>query len=407
MQASASMAGASMISALPNTRPNAPALITSKLQPSWHSDVYNIELSLHYPENLTPHVNVYSQYIQVSDSSTRFRVSAKQTGERPTAGIYINPVFHPLKFHPLKFHLFKLHLSSHSFGPDAVAAQDWEMTAKLAYSIRFISTERGSDPIVLSHARDFSSHESWGFGRVFTTKEIKERSERFYNRQLLAGQGVMRSSAREPLLPFKLNIQMTVRFFDVQTWGKYSEAITKDPCRFLYLKNQKSAVVEIQPNRPDALPDVKARLRAMLEDAQSDVGVVTFVVGEESARIMANSCIIQSRIGVPLLHGAMMEGATKEIRLPHISPNVFRIYLRFLYTNEINDSELAEHAITLMDLANQHHVKDLMYACECYLCWATQVAFIVTSDGQTDRRTTGLPDRRRLILQKSQTDRPP
>jgi hypothetical protein len=106
--------------------------------------------------------------------------------------------------------------------------------------------------------------------------------------------------------------------------------------------------------------------------SQIPQGVVTFKVGPDAVQIPVNSCIIQSRIGIPLLRKGLNEATTKEIILPHVEVPIFKCFLQYLYTQQLPDADLHKYPNELLALADQYNVPDLYYKMEHYLCWITQ-----------------------------------
>ena len=176
-----------------------------------------------------------------------------------------------------------------------------------------------------------------------------------------------------PVDPFAIKVRLTIRFFDKETWRRKSELIMKSPATYLYLHNGKSMIPEVLPPPSRKKTTLESLMKRMLENAGSDHGVVTFKIGEDAVEIKANSCIIQSRIGVPLLRDGHREAADMEIILPHISVEVFKVFLQYLYTQQLSDADLKKYAMDLIVLADQYSVPDLYYHVEYYLCWVTQV----------------------------------
>ena len=101
-------------------------------------------------------------------------------------------------------------------------------------------------------------------------------------------------------------------------------------------------------------------------------GVVTFKIGPDAVQIPVNSCVIQARIGVPLLRKGLNEATTKEITLPHVEVPIFKCFLHYLYTQQLPDADLHKYPSELLALADQYNVPDLFYKMEHYLCWLTQ-----------------------------------
>lgn len=211
-----------------------------------------------------------------------------------------------------------------------------------------------------------------GLERAFELDVIQRRAGIFHTEQ----DAIARRSA-DPAAPreiFKINMRLTIRFVSPETWRTYSEEMISNPAKHIYLHNLRSMIPQVLPPTPTKKTTLESVMKRMLENAGTDHGVVTFKVGPEGVRFQANSCIIQSRIGVPLLRDGLAESREMEINLPHVRVDVFKIFLEFLYTQRLSDADMRWFARELYVLADQYNVPDLIFQVEYYLCWITQVA---------------------------------
>ena len=243
--------------------------------------------------------------------------------------------------------------------------QDKDNEPRIIFSFRFHSQTVDHHPIVLNSAVKCNPGLGIGFINIMTMQDVRSKAEKFHSQQAQV--------LRPDQTPFELRVRITIRCVDPETWEKYSAAMSAEPERFLYLRNRRSFVDGEYPAPLGRTFSASECMESMLENADSDKGMVTFVVGQDAVRIPANSCVIQSRIGVPLIREGMGEASTKEIKLPHIPVEMFRVFLRYIYTRKLDENALRDYAMPLLELSNQYDVPDLKYTCEYYLCWATQV----------------------------------
>ena len=215
----------------------------------------------------------------------------------------------------------------------------------------------------------------WGIVNMFKVDDAIAAEGKFQAEQRLIH--YIPPELRPAHIPFKLNGRLTVRFVDDETWAKHSERMMLYPSMYLYLNHDQSS--SIYPSPPAERLSLERCMARMLEHADSDQGVVTFIVGPDAVSIQVNSCIVQSRIGVPLLREGLAEAAAKEIRFPHVDVRIFRVFLRYLYTQQLSDADLRAYPAQLLALADQYSVPDLYYKMEHYLCWITQ-AFPASAD---------------------------
>jgi hypothetical protein len=230
--------------------------------------------------------------------------------------------------------------------------------------------------ISMTSCQDLSAANcGWGFGRFFDLNTIKAKARMFREEQEAIERNP--SDPPRPPEPFKICGRFTIRFISLQVWMARSDDMVAHPAKYLYLNNLRSMVAQVYPPTPSKKITLESVMKSMLENAGSDNGVVTFKVGPEGTPFLANSCIIQSRIGVPLLREGLAESRDKEVTLPHIRAKVFKIFLQFLYTQRISDTEMKWAARELFVLADQYNVPDLRFMTENYLCFVTQVTYCI------------------------------
>ncbi|XP_060064952.1 BTB/POZ domain-containing protein 1-like [Ylistrum balloti] len=92
---------------------------------------------------------------------------------------------------------------------------------------------------------------------------------------------------------------------------------------------------------------------------------VTFLVGENNTKIEAHKLILVSRSPVfyAMLEGPMAEKG--EITIPDISEDIFKLFLRYLYTDEIVLTE--ENVAAVFNVARKYSVDILVSCCEEFL----------------------------------------
>jgi len=212
----------------------------------------------------------------------------------------------------------------------------------------------------------------WGFVNMMSLAEIVEAEQQFQAEQSLIE--YIPAESRPAYIPFKINGRFVLRFISDADWETHADTMVAYPHVYLYLERTGSIAKGIYPKAPFERTTLEGCMARMLERAaaDSDQGVVTFKVGVEAVSIQVNSCIIQSRIGVPLLRQGLAEAASREIKLPHVDVGVFRIFLNYLYTQKLQDTDLRRFSIQLMALADQYDVPDLFYTTEHFLCWIVQ-----------------------------------
>ncbi|XP_069101855.1 BTB/POZ domain-containing protein 6-like [Argopecten irradians] len=92
---------------------------------------------------------------------------------------------------------------------------------------------------------------------------------------------------------------------------------------------------------------------------------VTFIVGEEKTRIFAHKLVLLSRSPVfyAMFEGPMAEKG--EITIPDISPEIFRIFLRYLYTDNIELTD--KNVVPVFNVGRKYCVDILISLCEAFL----------------------------------------
>ena len=82
-------------------------------------------------------------------------------------------------------------------------------------------------------------------------------------------------------------------------------------------------------------------------------GDVTFIIGPQRTRIRAHSSFIRHTIEIPIIHAEMREGASNEIVMPDINPEVFRTFLVYVYTGRVQHRHMKQHALELLALGDR------------------------------------------------------
>jgi hypothetical protein len=212
---------------------------------------------------------------------------------------------------------------------------------------------------------------AWGFHDFLSIEDLIEGEEKFKERE----RNVNYIDFDEKERPsFKVMGRVTFRFFTPEEWETHKETILTKPHHSLYLKNPNIIADHVYPARPSKMSTPKTMAKKMLEQAQSDLGAIEFIVGENKVSVSVNHSIIAARVGVPIVHLGLAEGKEKKVYIPHVSEDLFRQFVNFLATHELDDACLSKHALALLALADLYHVDDLRYTCEYFLCWATQVS---------------------------------
>lgn len=212
---------------------------------------------------------------------------------------------------------------------------------------------------------------AWGFHDFLAAAELIQGEKDFNEKEKTINYIDVEPELRPT---FKVMGRMTFRLFSLEEWETQSTSIVKNPPQYLYLKNPNGIADQVYPARPSNMSTPTTLLEKMLEQAESDLGKIEFIVGEGKVSVHVNHSIITARVGVPIVHPGLAEGKEKKVYLPHVSEDLFRQFVRFLATHELEDACLSEHALALLALSDQYDIPDLRYKCEHYLCWATQVS---------------------------------
>ena len=245
------------------------------------------------------------------------------------------------------------------------------LEVKIIYNLTMFPNAPGSPTIGSSSAKHMQPGEAgWGFDKIINMPQLIEAEQIFQAEQTKIQ--YIPEELRPAYVPYRLRGRLYIRFAEASTTDQQWQKMFVNPHVYLYLPNKTSTVQGIYPKAPAIKTSLESLMTRMLEHVESDQGVVTIKVGPDAVAIPVNSCIIQSRIGVPLLREGHSEASTKEIRLPHVEVEVFKVFLHYLYTQKLSDVDLHKFPMELLELANMYYVTDLFYKIEYYLCWKTQ-----------------------------------
>jgi hypothetical protein len=238
------------------------------------------------------------------------------------------------------------------------------MDLKIIYNIKLFpatpSTDLGTSKSVAKNLTE----PSWGFFSIINIGHTVAAEKNFQVEQ--SKFLYIPAESRPKHIPYKINGRLTIRFVSDELWEKLNEKMLTEPRVFLYV------APPIFPPPPAEKLSLESCMAKVLERVEADQGVITFKVGPDAVSIPVNSCIVQSRIGVPLLREGLAEHATKEIVMPHTEVKAFKSFINYLYTQQLSDTDLHAYAQQLLALADQYNVPDLFYKMECFLCWKVQ-----------------------------------
>jgi hypothetical protein len=312
---------------------------SDKPRPTWNSEVHFIEFCIENPHRMADNAKYSSRHIEFEGNPRLSKIFLSVNVANSSIGVFVNQV-------PL-------------------------LDIKIIYNITLLPRAPGEAMLSRSTGKHLRANEmGWGFVNMLSLADAVEAEQRFQEEQSLIE--YIPAESRPAYIPFKISGRFTLRFISDADWEKHSEAMTAHAHAYLYLERVGSLVKGVYPKPPPDRMTLEGCMARMLDHVEADQGVVTFKVGPGAVSIQVNSCIIQSRIGVPLLREGLAEAASKEIRLPHVEVGIFRIFLQYLYTQKLPDSDLRRFSVQLMALADQYIVPDLFYKTEYYLCWITQ-----------------------------------
>jgi hypothetical protein len=236
----------------------------------------------------------------------------------------------------------------------------------MIYNLTILPHSRGHEYVIISGAEKLSQRIA-GVGQTMIRLETAIAAARAFQREQRLVEHDQ-PGARPAFVPFTMRGRLTVRFPTDAEWEAHHEHMKAHADTYLYILNPDG----IYPDVPAENTSLEDSMLRMLDAAKDDCGSVLFKIGPDEVGFHANSCVVRSAIGVPLLREGHVEFASKEIRLPHIEPAVFKVFLRYLYTRRIPDEDLRRFAIEMLALADQYHVPGLAFHTEHYLCWRIQ-----------------------------------
>jgi uncharacterized beta-barrel protein YwiB (DUF1934 family) len=313
--------------------------LTDTPLPYWNSAVSYVDFHIENAHNVVANTKYFTKHMvfETNPNRSEFYLSMNLHADTKTIGIFIHQ-------HP-------------------------RLEVKIIYNLTMFPNAQGSLTIGSSSAKHMQQGEAgWGFDKIINMPQLIEAEQIFQAEQTKIQ--YIPEELRPAYTPYKLRGRFYIRFPEAtdRQWQK----MMANPHTYLYLPNKTSTVQGIYPKAPANKTSLESFMTRMLEHVESDQGVVTIKVGPDAVAIPVNSCIIQSRIGVPLLREGHSEATTKEINLPHVSVDVFKVFLHYLYTQKLSDVDLHKFPMELLELANMYFVTDLFYKIEYYLCWKTQ-----------------------------------
>ncbi len=327
--------------------------LSEKPKHTWNSSVQFIDFCVENAHKMLVDLRYSTGYMEFETNPKRNKIYlSTHSDDSGWAGIYLHQVRKSMKI-----------LIPHSPSP---SPQLPVVELKVVYNMTiFPSTP--DQPVGNSKSLAKKLTESgWGFVNMIKIEDAIAAEKKFQAEQSLIH--YIPAELRPSYIPFKIHGRLTIRFVDDETWEKHGESMTLHPAMYLYLDSRAG----IYPSPPAERLSLESCMAKMLEQVDADQGIVTFKVGPDAVSIQVNSCIVQSRIGVPLLREGLAEAASKEIRLPHVEVRIFRIFIHYIYTHQLSDHDLRAFPTQLLALADQYNVPDLFYKMEHYLCWITQ-----------------------------------
>jgi hypothetical protein len=220
---------------------------------------------------------------------------------------------------------------------------------------------------------------SWGNANLFQTYSLQARAD--LNKKV-ASEIIYIDGAPEH--SYRLKGRLTVRFFSHAEWMKSSDQIIERPLNFLCISGDPSMEFPlkpahfIQPRKPEILTLEESMLEMLKQADPEALDVCKFIVGPSNVEIHAHLSMVKATVPVPWFReGGMKEGNTREVSLPDIDPDVFNVFLIFVYTKTVSDINLNKHAENLLVLSDRLQVPVLRYKCEYFLCWKVQVRRII------------------------------
>ncbi len=95
---------------------------------------------------------------------------------------------------------------------------------------------------------------------------------------------------------------------------------------------------------------------------------VTLIVGQEDDKeeIKANKFMLmaQSTVFARMFKVDMKEKSTNVVKIPNVSPRVFKAVLSYIYRGQVNEFLDLDETVSMMDFATQYDLKHLQALCE-------------------------------------------
>jgi hypothetical protein len=217
----------------------------------------------------------------------------------------------------------------------------------------------------------------WGYPNMIEFADVVQAADAYRVEQ---GKVIYVPSEEAPAF-HTYTITGTVTFRIVEQWDfiKLNIDMTVYPRRYLYLTRK----LDHYPVKPIMVTH-ESRAQAMLEAAPSLVGeprIVTFLVGPAGATVKfdVHMDFLNSLIRIPLVREGMKEGLSSTVSLPEDNPASIRVFVKFIYTLQVSDSDMRVHGLDLFSLSDRYDIPTLRYMVEWYHCWRVQVIHSIIS----------------------------
>jgi hypothetical protein len=177
----------------------------------------------------------------------------------------------------------------------------------------------------------------------------------------------------KPYQKYTIHGVLTVRCVAPDIWKDRKADIAERPAVYLYLDTGLfPSYSRVYPEKQRIIT-LKEKMASMHDNvSDEDNGKYKFIV--DGTEILVHSNIVNSAMEAPLTDTGMSESAKKTVVLQEEKVEPFKVFVRFLYTLDVHETDMWIHAVDLLRLADKFVEKMLHYMCEWYLCWYIQVS---------------------------------